>query len=247
MDAPGRPRCWAGPGHQGARSPQASAAEPAMATTAGLSVRLVERRSVHPAPGSPGPGVQVATGPRLLFGQTLERVCLGCKRPGAVRMGGGHVKLQTGQECCAGSFAQEPERRCCLGHDLGWLWCWVGCWAEYHRQDPGDCGCVNHNRDAPPHPPGSPGPPGPRAIGPALPSPLPELAWCGVVCGPGRVHASQEVRCGLPSSAVLRSPATPNQTLFPQMTCTVVHSLNSYTQQTLLSAPGGQELRRYKT
>lgn len=50
MDAPGRPRCWAGPGHQGARSPQASAAEPAMATAAGLSVRLVDRRSVRLLP-----------------------------------------------------------------------------------------------------------------------------------------------------------------------------------------------------
>lgn len=39
-------------------------------------------------------------------------------------------KLQTVQECCAGSFTPEPGGRWCLGHDLGWPWCWLGCWAE---------------------------------------------------------------------------------------------------------------------
>lgn len=49
-------------------------------------------------------------------------------------------KLQTGQECCAGSFAQEPGGRWCLGHDLGQLWCWLGCWAGLGWRGPESVG-----------------------------------------------------------------------------------------------------------
>ena len=100
------------------------------------------------------------------------------------------------QECCVGSFAQEPGGRWCLGHDLGWLGCWLvlgRAWLVTLRA----CGCGNHNRDG-----GPKGPVGSTVL-PCQPCPAQtELGLCAVVQAETTVFIEVLYGLALPSLKV---------------------------------------------